>query len=193
MDYIVGSSLRFYTLLFVILSYDIACQWITNLKDRMKQWPENIRVPTTTKMRGLVPKLHENAHKQVDHEKFSFNWAHGLGLTDGECCERIWAWLNALANATKTQGPGSRIGVIDDHIGFWNWLKYSGMGLTLMRRYKAAVRDRNVQVEGHRGFTATLPEDLRSSWETICGAWDASPHSRKVRNPYVTKGSGERN
>ena len=85
---------------------------------------------------------------------------------DGEGCKRIWAENNALGNATKTQGPGSRQDVIDDHLGFWNWLKYCGMGKnfflnrlihyliyftgkTLMRKYKTAIRQRNVQVEGH--------------------------------------------
>jgi hypothetical protein len=33
-----------------------------------------------------------------------------------------------LGNATKTQGPGSRHDVLDNHFGFWNWLKYNTMG-----------------------------------------------------------------
>lgn len=189
MDYIVGSSLQLSTLLFVILSYDITCQWFTNLSERMKTWPDSIKIPSQTKTRPLIPKLHEPGHKKINHEKFSFNFAHGVGQTDGECPERIWAHHNVLGNATKTQGPGSRQDVLDDHFGFWNWQKYAGMGSTLMRRYKAAIRDRNIQVEGHRGFTATVPLDLVASWEAVCAAWDASPHSKRVKNPYHTQGA----
>lgn len=186
-----GSSIQFTAVLFIILSYDIACQWFTHLKERMKAWPENIKVPPRTKLRPLVPKLHEFGHKQVNHERYSYYYAHGLGLTDGEGPERIWAAHNVLGNATKTQGPGSRQDVFDDHFGFWNWQKYSGMGTTLTRRYRSAVRDRNVQVEGHRGFSSTIPLTLLAEWEVLCGAWDAAPHSSRVRNPFVTKGAGE--
>ena len=74
------------------------------------------------------PAFHEPGHSQAGHQEYSFKLTFGMGLTDGEGCERIWAANNALGNATKTQGPGSRQDVIDDHLGFWNWLKYSGMG-----------------------------------------------------------------
>lgn len=188
MDFIVGSSLRLSTVLFVILSYDIACQWFTNLAERMKTWPEGIKIPPQIQTRPLIPKLHEPGHKKVKHEMYSFNFAHGVGQTDGECPERIWAHHNVLGNATKTQGPGSRQDVLDDHFGFWNWQKYAGMGATLMRRYKAAVRDRNVQVEGHRGFTATLPQELVESWEAVCVAWEHSPGSKRVKNPFYMQG-----
>lgn len=189
MDYIVGSALRYSALLLVILSYDIACQWYKNLAERMGTWPESIKFPDRMQTKPLIPKLHEPGHKKKNHEQYSFNFAPGVGHTDGECPERIWAHHNALGNATKTQGPGSRQDVLDDHFGFWNWQKYTGMGATLMRRYKAAIRDRNLQVEGHRGFTATLPEELVEEWEAMCEAWERSPSSKLIKNPYATDGS----
>lgn len=189
MDYIVGSSLRASALLFIILSYDIACQWFANIADRMSHWPEEIKPAPEKQLQPLIPKLHEPGHKKANHEQYSFNFAPGVGQTDGECPERIWAAHNALGNATKTQGPGSRQDVLDDHFGFWNWQKYTGMGSTLMRRYKAAIRERNIQVEGHKGFTATLPQGLVDSWEDICRMWENTPHPRQVKNPYHTAGA----
>ena len=62
------------------------------------------------------------------HEQFSFNLCEGVGHTDGECPERIWAPHNPLGNSTKTMGPGSRHDVLDDHFSFWNYEKYIGMG-----------------------------------------------------------------
>lgn len=191
MDYIVGSSLRLAAALLVILSYDIACQWFANLAQRILHWPAGIQLPPKMTTVPLIPKLHEPGHKKKNHEQYSYNFAPGVGLTDGECPERIWAGHNALGNATKTQGPGSRHDVLDDHFGFWNWQKYSGMGATLMRRYRSAVRERNVQVEGHRGFTATLPPELVAQWEAMCVKWETTPHPRKVKNPYDTPGACE--
>lgn len=129
MDYIFASSIRATALLLIAISYDIACQWFVNLSKRIENhWPDELRPHPQMKAFPVIPKLHEPGHGSTGHEQFSFNWIPGVGLTDGECPERIWAAHNALGNATKTQGPGSRQDVIDDHIGFWNWLKYTGMG-----------------------------------------------------------------
>jgi hypothetical protein len=41
-----------------------------------------------------------------------------------------------LGNATKMQGPGSRQDIIDDHLSFWNWLKYCGIGMSFFKTVK---------------------------------------------------------
>jgi len=91
-------------------------------------WPDEIKPKAGIEIRPAIPKLHEPAHEHVGHEQYSFNYAVGVGKTDGECPERIWAAHNALGNSMKTQGPGSRHDVLDDHFGFWNWEKYISMG-----------------------------------------------------------------
>lgn len=57
-----------------------------------------------------------------------------------------------------------------------------------MRKYKAAIRERNIQVEGHRGFTATLSEEMVGRWEELCMEWERDPFPKKAENPYVTDG-----
>ena len=57
-----------------------------------------------------------------------------------------------------------------------------------MRKYKTAVRQRNIQVEGHRGFTTTLPKALTADWEKMCEEWDDATYPKKVENPFVTRG-----
>jgi Kyakuja-Dileera-Zisupton transposase len=51
---------------------------------------------------------------------------------DLETPERVWSAHNGLSNSTKTQGPRDHHDVLDDHFGFWNWLKYISLGKTLM-------------------------------------------------------------
>ena len=130
MDYIFGTAIRNASSNTpVVISYDIACQWFTNLRTRMNShWPKELLPDSSLEIHPQIPTFHEPGHGQVGHQEYSFKLSLGMGLMDGEGCERIWAANNALGNATKTQGPGSRQDVIDDHFGFWNWLKYCGMG-----------------------------------------------------------------
>ena len=94
-----------------------------------------------------------------------------------------------LGNSTKTQGPGSRQDVLDDHFGFWNWQKYVGLGKTSSRKYKAAVAERNTQTEGHRGFTASLEEANVAKWEAMCIEWEHDDILKTKPNPYHVEGS----
>ncbi|PBK80807.1 hypothetical protein ARMGADRAFT_858081, partial [Armillaria gallica] len=62
MDYVFGSALQsFGGLLFMIISYDIACQWFVNLHKHMDKWPSEITPPSVT-LTPAIPKFHEPAH-----------------------------------------------------------------------------------------------------------------------------------
>jgi len=88
MDYIFSSTISTLDLLFVIISYDVACQWFTNLHSRIESdWLDEIKPKPQLNIRPLIPKLHEPAHKRTSHEQFSFNFGVGVGNTDGECPE----------------------------------------------------------------------------------------------------------
>lgn len=128
MDYIFASAVKALQLLILAISYDIACQWFVNLFLRMNTWPVELRPRPGLHIRPLIPKFHEPAHKDKDHEQYSFNYAEGVGLTDGECPERVWSGHNSLGSSTKTTGPGTRHDILDDNFGFWNWSKYIRMG-----------------------------------------------------------------
>ena len=89
------------------------------------------------------------------------------------------------------QGPGRRHDVLNDHFGFWNWLKYIGIGKTLISQYKAALAECNRQVEGHRGLTSSLDQELVARWEEICVAWEEDTYPKSRENPYQTEGKCE--
>ncbi len=128
MDYIFASAIKSTGLLLVAISYDIVCQWFINIFGRMVTWPKDLQPRPGLNLRPLIPKFHEPAHLEKLHEQYSFNLAEGVGLSDGECPERVWSAHNALAGSTRTMGPGTRSDILDDHFGHWNWLKYSSMG-----------------------------------------------------------------
>ena len=191
MDYIFASALQGFALALILISYDIACQWFTNLMERMlDHWPDHLHVPSGTTLIPAVPKLHEPMHSPVNHQVYSLNYIPGVGQSDLECPERVWSSHNAIGNSTKTQGPGSRHDVLDDHFSFWNWQKYVGLGKTLMRKYRAALAERNIQVEGHRGLTASLDEAVVQTWEAMCVEWEEDGFPKQKKNPNHLETTG---
>jgi hypothetical protein len=179
-----------FLVLLIIFSYDIACQWFVNLYKRMDEhWPDDLKVPSTTQLIPTIPKLHEPMHKRENHEMFSLNCIPGVDKSDLETPERVWSAHNSLGNSIKTQGPGGRHDVLDDHFGFWNWLIYIGLGKMLMTRYKAAIAERNIQVEGHRGLTESIDPRLVAKWEKLCMEWEGDSFPKTKPNPYQTEGS----
>ncbi|SJL15740.1 uncharacterized protein ARMOST_19245 [Armillaria ostoyae] len=159
MDYVFGSTLMTFTgLLQVIISYDIACQWFINLSKRMAAWPTKISGIPQANLTPTIPKFHEPAHKQENHQEFSCNFIKGMGNSDCEVPERLWGPNNQIGNSTKTMGPGSRHDVLDDTFGFWNWMKYVTMG---------------------------LPEKLIAEWETVCIQWENDGFPKTVENPFA--------
>ncbi|PBK78973.1 hypothetical protein ARMGADRAFT_951532, partial [Armillaria gallica] len=129
MDFIFGSMLQaFVTLICGFISYDIACQWFVNLSTQMEGWPSNLQNNGRLWLTPVIPKFHELAHHAENHHEFSCNLVKGIGNTNAEAPEHIWGPHNSLRNSTKTMGSGSQQDVLDDHFGFWNWLKYTLMG-----------------------------------------------------------------
>lgn len=61
----------------------------------------------------------------------------------------------------------------------------------MLRKYQAAVSDRNQQQEAHRGFSDSLPRDTLASWELMCSAWDTDGFPKSLPNPFHTAEAGK--
>ncbi|KAL0564016.1 hypothetical protein V5O48_018041 [Marasmius crinis-equi] len=186
MDYLFGVVMNLFSALtWVMLMYDICCQWIVKLDKRMTEWPAAAFVRRVLSVIPGVGKLHEPGHKQEEHQQYSLNYIRGAANTDGEAQERIWAEHNKLGNLTRTMGPGGRQDILEACFAFWNWLKYRGMGPSLRSRYTKAVKDRNLQTEAHEGLTSNIPEALVQEWEGMCTQWEEEPWPKlNVFNPF---------
>lgn len=141
MDYIFTSGLQLYReLQSGIISYDIACQWFNHISKCMEEtWPERLKIPGHLKLRPAIPKFHEPAHQQKNHHEFSCNLIWGIGACDCEGPERFWGGHNGLGGSTRTMGPGMRADTLDNHWGFWNWLKYIDHSMFFPRPLLMAV------------------------------------------------------
>ncbi|KAJ3709697.1 hypothetical protein C8R42DRAFT_598178 [Lentinula raphanica] len=197
MDYAFGSFLRHHDpALTKVVSYDIACQWHKNLVRRLKLLPSLVSWDLNLhKLFFAIPKLHIHGHQLSCQLQFSLNWMWGAGRTDGEGVERPWAHLGPIASSTRDMGPGSRHGTMNDHFGHWNWVKLTGIGSLLHKRYRIAIQEMSIHRDNLKEFTEGKgPETVK--WEMMIKEWEAElekpENARKngVVNPYEVPKTG---
>ncbi|KAJ7841679.1 hypothetical protein B0H13DRAFT_1910144 [Mycena leptocephala] len=179
-----GESLMGITLLTIVASYDIACQWSRKFLDRAQAMPSNMKLPNWIKVLFKVPKFHLPPHVKECHGPYSFNYTKGVGRTDGEGVERNWSWLNSAARSISVMGPGAREDTIDDLCGFSNWKKTVDFGNSLLRKMVLAIPQAMLHSRAFHAFTEGLrnghEEDLQK-WEKMVRAWEVD---QTLENPY---------
>jgi hypothetical protein len=116
------------TVVAILLTYDIACQWKINFKHRMKEFPTALQLPDAVQVDVGIPKFHCPAHPEKCQVLHSLNIMPGVGRTDGEGIERNWSEVNPIAPSTKEMGPGSYHDTLDDHFGHHNFWKFVTIG-----------------------------------------------------------------
>ena len=71
-DFIVLAALIGVTLLRIVLTYDIACQWLKNFRKRMEEFPPDMQILDATKCDVAVPGWHINGHCESCRNKRSY-------------------------------------------------------------------------------------------------------------------------
>jgi hypothetical protein len=145
MDFIVMSALAGFTLMMLTISYDIACQWKINLRERNENLPADMRLEfDRIKLQCGLPVWHAASHNDECSNENSLSFKPGVGKSDGEGIERTWAVLNPAAYATKNAGTGQRADVIEAKVDNHNYLKNVSQG-------KSAISSRDSAVLTQRG------------------------------------------
>ncbi|KAL0578101.1 hypothetical protein V5O48_003880 [Marasmius crinis-equi] len=185
-DYVLGVAMQWWAAIsWLLLCYDIACQYFRNFNRRRVRWPSHITLSPLLHILVAIGKLHRPGHKSENHDEFDLNLRPGAAHIDGESCERFWSNHNALSNATKTMGPGARQDLLESQFEFWNWEKYKGIGMSLRIKLRSATEDKEELREDHEDLTANLPKELVEKWEVEVSTWENAPAGKeKVLNPY---------
>jgi hypothetical protein len=154
----------------VIISYDIACQYMRNFQARFRQLPAILLLPLHLSIIFLIPKFHLPVHKEACRYSYSFNYTKKVGRTDGEAIERFWGSHNHLSGSTMRMTPGSRMDTLNFHFNDWNWRKTCKMGKlsTLHTSYDqlltlstgSTLMERFLHAREMEAQHATLLEDL---------------------------------
>lgn len=130
MDYIGYSAVGKTQVKTLVWSYDIVCQWMKNLRERMKSFPEAIRLhPDTTLIRAAIPDFHLIGHGAKCQTPFNFMRIGSVGRTCGEGIETEWTAINLVATSMRKMSPSARQEVLNDHWSFWNWAKTKNLGM----------------------------------------------------------------
>ncbi|KAJ7302220.1 hypothetical protein DFH08DRAFT_989800, partial [Mycena albidolilacea] len=121
MDFIVFSALLNTIIFYLILSYDIACQYSKNFWKWMESLPSAMRLGIDrSQVWFKVPNFHLPPHIPGFHSPFSFHYMWGAGCTHGETVEQNWEFSNGAVASTKMMGVGARHATLEDIFAFHN-------------------------------------------------------------------------
>ncbi|KAJ7154378.1 hypothetical protein C8R43DRAFT_1126455 [Mycena crocata] len=183
MDWILFNALVGFCLLWLTVSYDIACQWRKNLESRMQKLPAPLRLPLgDIELQCALPVWHAASHEEECQNANSLSFKPGVGKSDGEGVERTWSILNPASYHTKDMNYGNREDTLNDKINNHNYLKNMGQGAALEAKLIIALAERERQVSTFVQVNETLEKDLRRTWAKMVDAWLADPTQV---NPYV--------
>ena len=118
MTYVLASALAHEQVQHVVYSYDIACVFDKNLRERISTLPDHLQQRIADLVFSFfVPNFHLPAHRAPCHAPYSFHFGPGVGRTHGETVEENWFTMNKAAAQTKQMGPGTRQLTLEDHAG----------------------------------------------------------------------------
>ncbi|KAJ7020780.1 hypothetical protein C8F04DRAFT_1274533 [Mycena alexandri] len=175
MDFLFFSAVLNFALMWLILSYDIACQFSKNIWTRMPG-------------RWMVPNFHLPPHKTGCHSAFSFHWLWGAGCTYGETVEQNWEFFNGAAAATKLMGLGARCTALEGLFSFQNWRRLIAHRLILKRRMAEGIKEGRAHKVSFEAFTAGLTvamPDAVEEWRLWVEKWEKTRHVENEKgSPY---------
>lgn len=122
MDFLLVSAVLLIQLWCLVVSYDIACQYVQNFFEQMYKMPETLKLSLVpSDVWWMVPNFHLPVHKPKCHSPFSFHWMWGAGMTHSKAFEKNWSFSNGAAGSARLMGPGSRQAILEDVFGFHNY------------------------------------------------------------------------
>jgi hypothetical protein len=194
MDFILRSALLNFLIFYLILSYDIACQYGKNFWSRMSQMPDWMTFLVASACVWFkVPNFHLPPHQQAFHSAFSFHYMWGTGRTHGETVEQNWEFTNGAAASTKMMGLGTRASTLEDLFGFHNWRRTAAWRRLFPKRMAENVKDGQVHRDAFEAFDSALrasAPDLVAGWEKWVHDWESRQHKDGTESPFELKEKG---
>ncbi|KAJ7026921.1 hypothetical protein C8F04DRAFT_1267519 [Mycena alexandri] len=191
MDFILLAALMSFTLLWLVVSYDIACQYAIHFWERMSAMPEAMKLKLAPgNVWWKVPNFHLPPHKKPCHSPYSFHWMRGAGMTHGEGVEQNWAFSNGAAASTRLMGPGSRHAMLEDVFGFHNYDRVLAMHRVLPKRLAVNIKEAIKHQAAFERFSKAL-EEVRptevAEWREWVRRWESKQHTDASESPFEVK------
>ncbi|KAK7017231.1 CxC2 domain-containing protein [Favolaschia claudopus] len=190
-DFVLFSGLLHFIFLYLILSYDIGCQYGKNFWARMLDLPETMHIKSDRgKVWFKVPNFHLPAHQAQCHSAYSFHYMWGAGRSHGETVEQNWEFTNGAAASTKLMGPGSWFATLEDLFAFHNWRRQVSWRDILARRMAENVKEGQAHRDAFEAFDAALKErepEMVESWKKWVHQWESRQHTNGIESPFEVK------
>ncbi|KAJ7358563.1 hypothetical protein DFH08DRAFT_911760 [Mycena albidolilacea] len=157
-------------LLYLILSYDIACQFSKNYWSRME---------------GLPAEMHINVEKVPNFHILGHKWP--LGMTDGEDVEQNWEFTNGAAGLTKMMGPDGHHAFLEGLFVFHNWMRTVSYRKVFVRQMARNLKEGKQHKEAFDAFTALVEgerPELVIKWRKWVKDWESVQHTDGYNSPF---------
>jgi len=170
----------------VMLIYDIVCQYIVHLLERI-----GTQLPMGLEIDRAIGLFHVHAHKEECFFRFATSFIPGAGITAGEILESLWSGLNGISPTTCTATLAHRAEVLDDHACDSNHKKMLGITKYLCRRHKEASATLQSSEQYLEELSQTAGPDAVRKWKRQIVAAEASRLTKpKVMDIYRARVMG---
>ena len=174
----------------VTIIYDIACQYMVYLKDRIGD-----RLDPNLDIDGAIGLFHVHAHKDECLFQYAISYIPGSGVMAGEILESMWSTLNSISPTVRTATLAHRAEVLDDHCCDANHKKGINIIHYLCKRQVEAMKTLLEAREYMDGLQETAGhEHVVQWWEEVLEAERTRLEDRKVMDIYkarVIRGQNE--
>ena len=119
----------------VTIIYDIACQYMIHLKDRIGD-----QLDPALDIDSAIGLFHVHAHKDECLFRYATSYIPGAAVTAGEILESLWSTLNSISPTVRTATLAHRAEVLDDHCCDSNHKKGLGIVQYLCKRQNEALK-----------------------------------------------------
>ncbi|RPD55070.1 hypothetical protein L227DRAFT_475895, partial [Lentinus tigrinus ALCF2SS1-6] len=197
-DYCMCAGLRRWSfLLWHCNGYDINCQYRKHHRRRIMDMQANfpnllsIRIDYMPYTLPAIGKFHAPAHTASCRCKYSYNYLPGVGMTDGEAAERIWAILNLLAARTREMSPGHRHDAINHFYNDMNIRRLQGLAALLLKWFLRAQEFVTQTREYLASLENSIPTETLEEWRLQEAEWKEKIYHLEeeidVASPYELK------
>ncbi|KAJ7131489.1 hypothetical protein C8R43DRAFT_895982 [Mycena crocata] len=179
-DYAIMHALaEAWKLRWIMITYDIWCQFSIHFKDRITEWFPTM-VAIIKMVRGAIPKMHIHNHIERCQIEWNLNWLAYSAFTIGEMIETGWVEHNLTAGSTKEQNDGNRHDSVDDTSGNWNWDKMVGLAATLQRLFRICQKELRKRRASFEALSEMYDEKTIEEWSAM------STESRMEKGKFVS-------
>ena len=118
----------------VMLIYDIVCQYIVHLRERIGE-----HLPADLAIDQAIGLFHVHGHKDECFFRYAPSFIPGSGIVAGEILESLWSSLNSISPAVRTATLPHRAEMLDDHASDSNHRKMLSMMAMLCSKSQDAL------------------------------------------------------